>query len=269
MSRNMITIAIANQKGGVGKTTTAVNLSAALARERFRVLLVDLDAQAGATQNLLDSFGPQDKVVHDILVTGRSIAEIILPIAAGFDLAPSDLSLAALDSELALKANADGRLRVALDDVRDRYDFVFIDCPGWLGLATLNGFVAADFVVIPIDCKAQSLETVPRLKRDVLEVSRFHRRAIGLLALPTFYEQRLNLSRDILDAIREQFESATLAPVNKNTKLAEAYVRRKTIFEHDPTSAGAMDYLRVAKEIAHVANAQGSGARRGSRSTAE
>jgi chromosome partitioning protein len=265
----MITIAIANQKGGVGKTTTAINLSAALSRQDYRVLLVDMDAQAGATQNCLDAFGEAGAVVYDVLVKQVPVAKIARELDAGFDLAPSDLTLAGLDRALAGKANADGRLRTALGELRRRYDFVLVDCPGWLGMATLNAFVAADYVLMPVDCKTQSLETVNRLYEEIREVANAYRRPIGTLALPTFYERRLNLANEILEATRERFEGATLSAVNKSTALAEAYGHRKTIFDYDLNSPGAMDYLRVAKEIVDVTKPQRAGTGSGARTAEE
>lgn len=265
----MITIAIANQKGGVGKTTTAVNLAAALARQKYRVLLADMDAQAGATQNCIDNFGPVGRVIRDILVDLKPARDAIITTAGGFDLLPSDLTLAGLDKELGLKANADGRLKIALSSLEDDYDFTIIDCPGWLGMATLNGFVAADYVLIPIDCKPQGIETVNRLLGEIRDVAAAYRRPIGTIALPTFYEARTRLSNDILEMIREKFESATLSPINKNIKLAEAYLHRQTIFDYDQTATGAMDYFRVAKEVAHVTDQERPRQGRGTRTAEE
>lgn len=263
-----VVVAIASQKGGVGKTTSAVNLAAALARQGYRVLLADMDAQAGATRNLIDAYGPRGRVVYNVLLGTCRITDAIMSTPAGFDLLPSDLELAGIDAELAGKPNPDGRLALAIGDLGDRYSVVLVDCPGWIGQAMLNGLTAADFVIVPIDCKAQALEAVPRLAGLVRETAEAYRRPIGMLALPTFYE-RTTLARDVHETIKAEFESATLSPVAKNTKLAEAYLNRKTIYEHDPTSAGAMDYMRVAKEIADVTLPKGSRARRAPGAAAE
>jgi chromosome partitioning protein len=256
--RNLMatTIAFANQKGGCGKTTSAVNLSAALGRLGYRVLLVDLDAQAGATQNCFDTFGEAGAVVADVLLKRATLVSIIRPTEKGFDLAPSNLDLASLDKDLAGKSGPDIRLKIALEDVAKRYDFIFLDCPGWLGMATLNGLAAADYVCIVIDCKPQSFETVNKLYGEIREMSEVYRRAIGVLALPTFFEKTLNLSKEIMTLTKERFESATLSPIHKNTRLSEAYYQRQTIFEYDPQAPGAMDYLRVAKELIDVAKPQ-------------
>lgn len=263
-----VVIAIASQKGGVGKTTTAVNLAAALARQSFSVLLADMDAQAGASRNLINDYGPRGKVVYNVLLGTCPITNALLRTSARFDLLPSDLELAGIDAELAGKPNPDGRLSLALRDVSERYHVVLVDCPGWIGQAMLNGLTAADYVLVPIDCKAQALEAVPRLTGLVKETAEAYRRSIGMLALPTFFEGT-NMARDVLEAIRLEFESATLTPIHKNTKLAEAYARRRTIFEHDPTSPGAVDYMRTAKEIADATLPQRTRARRESGTAAE
>jgi chromosome partitioning protein len=243
----VLTLAVANHKGGVGKTTSAVNLSAALARAGARVLVVDLDAQASATQWLLGDYGERGRVVRNILLDRAPLAGVIVE-AGGLSLAPSDLSLAKIDIELALKPNADGRLAAALEPVAARYDFCLIDCPPSLGIATYNAFTASDVVVVPIDCRAQAFEAVPQLLDAVVECGEAYGRSVLCCALPTFYE-RTTVARRILELTRERFESATFSPVHKSTKLAEAYIARQTIFDYAPTTTGAIDYARLAREV--------------------
>lgn len=243
----MLTLAIANHKGGVGKTTSAVSLSAALARSGARVLLVDLDAQASATQWLLGDYGERGRVVRNILLDRTPIAGVVVP-AGGLDLAPSDLSLAKIDVELTSKPNADGRLAAALEPVRSRYDFCLIDCPPSLGIATYNAFAASDVVVVPIDCRAQAFEAVPQLLDAVAECGEAYGRGVLVCALPTFYE-RTTVARSILELTQEKFEQATFTPIHKSTKLAEAYIARQTIFDYAPTTTGAIDYARLAREV--------------------
>jgi chromosome partitioning protein len=255
-------IVIANQKGGVGKTTTAVNLAAALTRQHYRVLLVDLDAQAGATLNLLDDYGEPGRVIFDVLTAEKPLKSILVDTPAGFSLAPSDLRMTSIDRELVGQPNPDGRLRLALEDIERDFDFVFVDTPGLIGVSMLSAFACGDYVVIPLDCKKQSVDCLPQLRKAIVDAARYHRRTISLLALPTFYERRVRLANTIAEEIRSQFGDATLSPVHKATAIGEAYAEGKTIFDYDPTSTGAVDYLRVSREILHVTQPQGRRATR-------
>jgi chromosome partitioning protein len=241
-------IAIANQKGGTGKTTSAVNLSAALVHSGRTCLLVDLDAQATATRHLLGAYGEDGKVVYDVLLQGAALRSCIQQTPAGIDIVPSNLSLATLDIDLLQVYNREHRLRLALEPISAGYDYAVIDCPPNLGFTTVNAFVACSVCVIPIECKAEAWEAVPRLMTALKRVATEFQNPLRLYALPTFLE-RTNLARDIYEQIREHFETQTLSPVNKNTRLAEAFAARQTILQYDPTASGAMDYLRVAKEL--------------------
>ena len=161
---------------------------------------------------------------------------------------PGNLDLASLDIELMAEMNRERRLATALETVRNEYDYVLLDCPPALGLSTLNAFTACHVAVIPIDCRGEALLSVPKLLQHLAAVEREYGHTISCYALPTFFE-RTNLAKDMLATIQDTFDAMTLPAVHKNTKLAEAFVLRKTIFEHDPTAAGAVDYLRVAKEL--------------------
>jgi chromosome partitioning protein len=244
----MITLAITNQKGGVGKTTSAVSLSAALARHGQRVLLVDLDAQATATMHLTDAYGEKGRVAYDVLMRRVSIQQIAVRVPAGFDLLPSDLWLANLDIELASEPMRELRLTRALSQVSGSYDYVLIDCPPTLGVATFNALMAARGVIIPIDCRPQAFLAIPPLLQVVKKVAAEKEEALLVFALPTFF-QRNNVAKDMVDLIHEQFESGALSPINSNTKLNEAFLARQTIFEYDLTANGSVDYLRVAEEL--------------------
>lgn len=245
----MITLSVCGQKGGIAKTTSSVSIGGALVLAGFRVLLCDLDAQASATLWLTNDYGEQGRTVRDVLRRRVKIVDCIRSTDSGMDVVPSNLWLSSIDLEMIADLNKEQRLPTALGQVEDRYDFTIIDCPPSLGLATVNALTACDTAIIPVDCRSQALLAVPQLLEVLANIGAEYNRSIGVYALPTFFE-RTNLAREILAQIEEQFESATLPAIHKNTRLAEAFVARKTIFQFDPTAIGAVDYRRAAKEIA-------------------
>lgn len=243
----MKTIAIANQKGGVGKTTTAVNLAAALQSQGRKSLVIDLDPQATATRFLLDRYGTDGETVYDVLMHGKPLTDIILKTPAGIPLAPSNFNFASLDLDLNSALNREHRLSDALEDVSG-FDYALIDCPTFLGFANINAFAAAQSVLIPIECAPESWEAVPYLMKTLRKIITQLKHPLNVYALPTFLE-RTNIARDIYQEIQAHFEAYTLSPINKNVRLKEAFNARKPITQYDPTSSGTMDYLRAAKEI--------------------
>lgn len=244
----MKTIAIANQKGGVGKTATAVNMSAALVQLKNKVLLIDLDAQANATRWLTGREFPDGQVVYDIMMRTKPIQECIFKTPEKIDILPANLSLASLDYDLMSVFNRDYRLAKAIEPIRGQYDYVLIDCPPNLAVTTVNGLAAADYVIAPIETKIEALQAVPRLANTVQLIANESERILPLFGLPTFLEHN-NLSKDIHEQIQEMFEVCCLPAINKTTRLAEAAAKSQSIFKYDRSCGGALDYTRAVKEF--------------------
>lgn len=245
-------IAITNQKGGVGKTTTAINLAAALAANDLTVLLIDSDPQGNATTGLGVAKVPDQPTTYDALVHGKPLSEIIRKTQfEGLDLVPADRNLVAANIELVEFTDRELRLQQGVTAIRDQYDYVLIDCPPALDLLTLNSLVAADSVLIPIQCEFFALEGVSQLLDTVDRVrdSFGHSLAIEGVLL-TMYDDRSNLTKQVAGDLRDFFQHAVLQTIiPRSVRLAEAPSHGKPILLYDPRSKGAESYIQLAKEI--------------------
>lgn len=242
-------IAILNQKGGTGKTTTAVNLAAGLAERDQRVMLIDTDAQGNVGVSL--GVSGEESLYH-VLVEGADPVDVSIPVRSSLDVITSDCTLAAAEIWLAQLA-PDERSRVMtrrlnLNKVSRRYDYVVLDCGPSLNLLNQNALSYADEVVIPVTCDYLALVGVKQVLRTLKDIERHLHHAVRVSAvLPTFFDARTRLAREVLSTLRGHFKHKCLSPIRLNTRLAEAPSHRKTIYEYAPQSNGAKDYTRVVE----------------------
>lgn len=244
-------LAIVNQKGGVGKTTTAINLSVALAMDGFRCLLVDLDPQGNTTAGLGIEKRDLEKSIYDVLLGTSSLEDVMVNVRDNLLVAPANLSLAGAEVELISEFSRESRLKKALSSVRSQFDYILIDCPPSLGLLTINGLTACDGVLIPVQTEYYALEGLSQLMHTLDLVKRHLNPTLKIEGvLLTLFDVRLNLASQVADEVRKFFKEKVYDTViPRNVKLSEAPGFGKSIFDYDKTCKGAEAYRKLAREV--------------------
>lgn len=245
-------IAIVNQKGGVGKTTTAVNLSASVASVGHRTLLIDIDPQANACLGIGVSRDDMDRGVYDLLIGSASVDDVIIPTYLDrLYLIPSDSDLVGAQIELVNEMGREYKLKKALDSIKDEFDYIFIDCPPTLGILTLNALTAADSVLVPIQCEFYALDGVAELNNTISLVKENLNPNLTIEGvLLTMYDSRTRLSSDVVREVVNFFKDKTYKTmIPRNIRLSEAPSYGKAISDYDKDCIGARSYREFAKEF--------------------
>ena len=245
-------IAVSNQKGGVGKTTTSVNLSASLAALEKKVLLIDFDPQANTSSSIGIDVSVNTKTIYDLLENNCEINECIYNTKLRFlDVIPAHIDLVGIEIEFINSSDREYLLRNVIDKIKEKYDFIIIDCPPSLGLLTINALSAANSIIVPIQCEYLALEGLGKLLNTIKSIQKLHNSDLSIEGLLlTMYDTRLNLSNQVKKEVKLHFNEMVFKTViHRNVKLGEATSFGKSIIDYDVSSKGADNYLNLAKEL--------------------
>ena len=255
-------ISIANQKGGVGKTTTSINLSTILAKKGRRVLMIDADPQGNASSGVGVGREDIELSIYDVLINDTEIPDVVKKTnVKNLSLCPSNINLAGAEVELVSMMSREQRLKEKLDEVKEDYDFIIIDCPPSLGLITLNAFTASDSVLIPVQCEYYALEGLGQLLNTINLVKKHLNKDIEIEgALLTMYDIRTNLSNQVVKEVKRYFnEKVYKTVIPRNVKLSEAPSYGMPISMYDPRSKGAKSYEKFVKEFLKINDNESKG----------
>ena len=245
-------ISIVNQKGGVGKTTTAVNLSAFLAKKRKKVLIIDLDPQGNATSGYGFDKGQLENTVYDLLVNEEEIDNVIASTSVkNVDMCPTNINLAGAEVELVSAISRETILKRAIEPVLDKYDYIIIDCPPALGLLTINALAACEGVIVPIQGEYYALEGLTQLMDTINMIKKKLNPKIGILGVViTMHDRRTQLTKQVVEEVQKYFGDKVFKTfIPRNVRLAEAPSYGQTIEEYDPKSKGSLAYQALANEV--------------------
>lgn len=248
-------IAITNQKGGVGKTTTSVNLGASLAYLGKKILLIDMDAQGNATSGVGVRKGEVDQDIYDVLINEVPLSEVIVDSSrANMQIAPATIQLAGAEVELTSVMARETRLKRAVEEVKDDYDYIIIDCPPSLGHLTINAFTASHSLIIPVQCEYYALEGLSQLLNTVRLVQKHFNPDLSILGvLLTMLDGRTNLGSEVVEEVKKYFrEKVHKTIIPRNIRLSEAPSYGKSIIDYDLKSKGAEVYLALAEEVMDI-----------------